>query len=70
MGTNPGESRQLLVGTGVWKRSRILPEDRALVKTPQDKEKIGCLITEVVVPGFHWEGKSRWLPLFVSYLRP
>jgi len=55
MGTNPGEQRQLLVGTGVWKRSRILPEDRALAKTTADQDKVGCLITEVVVPGFHWE---------------
>jgi len=55
MGTNDGELRQLLVGTGIWKRSRILPEDRALAKTPTDQDKIGCLITEVVVPGFHWE---------------
>lgn len=47
MGTNiaAGESRQLLVGTGVWKMSRLLPED----------VEYGCLITEVVVPGFHWE---------------
>ncbi|KAJ3721144.1 RmlC-like cupin domain-containing protein [Lentinula raphanica] len=47
MGTNvsAGESRLLLVGTGVWKMSRLLPEDT----------EYGCLITEVVVPGFHWE---------------
>ncbi|KAH7881368.1 RmlC-like cupin domain-containing protein [Lentinula edodes] len=47
IGTNvsAGESRQLLVGTGVWKMSRLLPEDM----------DHGCLITEVVVPGFHWE---------------
>lgn len=57
MGTGPGETRQLLVGTGVWKRSRILPEDRALAKTTADQDKVGCLITEVVVPGFHWEGE-------------
>ncbi|KAF9068583.1 RmlC-like cupin domain-containing protein [Rhodocollybia butyracea] len=47
MGTNveAGESRLLLVGTGVWKMSRLLPEDF----------EWGCLITEVVIPGFHWE---------------
>lgn len=55
MGVGPGEHRQLLVGTGIWKKSRILPEDIALGKSDQDKDKIGCLITEVVVPGFHWE---------------
>lgn len=64
MGTNPGEQRQLLVGTGVWKRSRILPEDRALAKTTADQDKVGCLITEVVVPGFHWEGQFPNILLF------
>jgi len=55
MGTGPGEHRQLLVGTGIWKKSRILPGDIALGKSDQDKDGVGCLITEVVVPGFHWE---------------
>ncbi|KAJ7103746.1 RmlC-like cupin domain-containing protein [Mycena epipterygia] len=47
-----GETRLLIVGTGVWKMSRLLEAD------VQDKTaggKTGCLITEVVVPGFHWE---------------
>ncbi|TFK32558.1 RmlC-like cupin domain-containing protein [Crucibulum laeve] len=53
MGTNvtAGETRLLLVGTGIWKMSRLLPED--LADDKRDNE--GCLITEVVVPGFHWE---------------
>jgi len=55
MGTGPGEHRQLLVGTGIWKKSRILPKDMALGGSDQDKDRVGCLITEVVVPGFHWE---------------
>ena len=55
MGVGPGEHRQLLVGTGIWKKSRILPEDIALGKSEEDKDRVGCLITEVVVPGFHWE---------------
>lgn len=55
MGTGPGEHRQLLVGAGIWKKSRILPEDMALAKSDQDKDNIGCLITEVVVTGFAWE---------------
>lgn len=55
MGIGPGEHRQLLVGTGVWKKSRILPQDVALGKSDHEKDRIGCLITEVVVPGFHWE---------------
>ncbi|KAH9006160.1 RmlC-like cupin domain-containing protein [Lactarius hatsudake] len=53
MGPNAsaGEQRQLLVGTGVWKMSRLLDVD---LKGP-DLERTGCLITEVVIPGFHWE---------------
>ena len=46
-----GEQRQLLVGTGVWKMSRLLPEDVGTA----DPTRVGCLITEVVFPGFHWE---------------
>jgi uncharacterized protein len=46
-----GEQRQLLVGTGVWKMSRLLDVD---LNGPC-KERTGCLITEVVVPGFHLE---------------
>ncbi|KLO08686.1 hypothetical protein SCHPADRAFT_944236 [Schizopora paradoxa] len=58
MGTNAdaGEVRMLLVGTGVWKRSNLLPEDLELAKqSPELSDKTGCLITEVVVPGFDWE---------------
>jgi predicted cupin superfamily sugar epimerase len=55
MGTGPGEHRQLLVGTGIWKKSRIVPGDIALGKSDEEKDRVGCLITEVVVPGFHWE---------------
>ena len=57
MGTNTaaGELRLLLVGTGVWKMSRLLPDDLTLGTTPEKADKVGCLITEVVVPGFHWE---------------
>jgi uncharacterized protein len=46
-----GEQRQLVVGTGVWKMSRLLDVD---LKGPY-LERTGCLITEVVVPGFHSE---------------
>jgi len=57
MGTNvkAGEQRQLLVGTGIWKMSRILPEDLNPAKTQEERNRTGCLITEVVTPGFHWE---------------
>ncbi|KAI0062431.1 hypothetical protein BV25DRAFT_1825418 [Artomyces pyxidatus] len=50
-----GEQRQLLVGTGVWKMSRLLPADTAPGVAEDAKMRTGCLITEVVVPGFHWE---------------
>lgn len=35
--------------------SRLLPEDVVKAKTDEEKRNLGCLITEVVVPGFHWE---------------
>lgn len=54
--TSAGETRLLLVGTGVWKMSRLLPVDRELAgKSADAADHVGCLITEVVVPGFHWE---------------
>jgi predicted cupin superfamily sugar epimerase len=57
MGTDvaAGEVRQLLVGTGVWKKSSLLPADLESAKTQDQKDCLGCLITEVVTPGFHWE---------------
>lgn len=53
MGTDvaAGETRQLFVGTNCWKRSEIPDQD---VRTGE-KETTGCLITEVVAPGFVWE---------------
>lgn len=57
MGTNTaaGEVRQLLVGNS-WKMSEIPAEDLAAVKAGKlNKDEVGCLITEVVVPGFVWE---------------
>lgn len=50
-----GEQRQLLVGTGVWKRSEIPKADLDHASVNKQEEKTGCLITEVVFPGFHWE---------------
>ncbi|KAJ7136104.1 RmlC-like cupin domain-containing protein [Mycena epipterygia] len=69
MGTGENETRQLFVGTGVWKMSRILPEDLQTAKTEEEKRNLGCLITEVVVPGFHWDDhkfltKGELLQLF------
>ena len=59
MGTDAtkGEKRQLLVGTGIWKMSRIPQEDLndAAVGGEAEQERTGCLISEVVTPGFVWE---------------
>ena len=57
MGTNTaaGEVRQLLVGDA-WKMSEIPKEDLAKVEVGElSKDEVGCLITEVVVPGFVWQ---------------
>lgn len=45
----------LLVGTGVWKMSRLLAQDRGRTATQHERDQMYCLITEVVVPGFDWE---------------
>ncbi|KAH6910338.1 RmlC-like cupin domain-containing protein [Coprinopsis sp. MPI-PUGE-AT-0042] len=50
-----GETRLLIVGTGIWKMSRLLKDDIDAVKTDEEKDRVNCLITEVVVPGFDWE---------------
>ncbi|KZT03617.1 uncharacterized protein LAESUDRAFT_683452 [Laetiporus sulphureus 93-53] len=62
MGPNihAGEVLQLLVPSGIWKMSRLLPADLSPTSsTTQDaavaREHTGCLITEVVFPGFAWE---------------
>jgi predicted cupin superfamily sugar epimerase len=58
MGTNiaAGEVLQLFVEGGWWKASEIPPEDIECVKKGEaDPEKVGCLITEVVVPGWTLE---------------
>lgn len=57
MGTNTaaGETRMLVVGTGIWKRSSLLDEDLRKARTQNEQEQTNCLITEVVVPGFDWE---------------
>jgi len=57
MGTDvsKGETLQLLVGNA-WKMSMIPEEDlTALENGRVSPESVGCLITEVVVPGFVWE---------------
>lgn len=49
-----GETRQLVVGTGVWKRSQLLPEDLSKPRSLAERDAVNCLITEIVVPGFDW----------------
>ncbi|KPV77562.1 uncharacterized protein RHOBADRAFT_33711, partial [Rhodotorula graminis WP1] len=46
-----GEVRQLVVEGGWWKASRIPGDD--LVEG--DADRVGCLISEVVVPGFSFD---------------
>jgi len=59
MGTDvaAGETRQLIVGGGVWKMSQLPKADieKAEGEGEEVRERTGCLITEVVMPGFHWE---------------
>ncbi|GJE91511.1 cupin domain-containing protein [Phanerochaete sordida] len=58
MGPNidKGETLQLLVGSNVWKKSKLLDDDVAAADEDAAKrDRTGCLITEVVFPGFHWE---------------
>lgn len=50
-----GETLQLLVPSGVWKMSRLLADDLAAAEDPTRRDRVGCLITEVVFPGFAWE---------------
>lgn len=54
MGNDPsrGEVTQLFVPGGWWKCSEIPREDLELVEKGYDKERIGALVTEVVVPGW------------------
>lgn len=53
--TSKGEVRQLFVEGGWWKSSEIPPEDLEGTKEGDGGERVGCLISEVVTPGFHWE---------------
>lgn len=50
-----GETLQLLVPSGVWKMSRLLADDLATATDSAQRDRVGCLITEVVFPGFAWE---------------
>ncbi|KAG8953774.1 hypothetical protein FRC03_011663 [Tulasnella sp. 419] len=57
------ETRQLFVAGGVWKMSTIPDEDLNLVKESKAKgEKVGCLISEVVTPGFVWQD-HEWMTM-------
>jgi predicted cupin superfamily sugar epimerase len=51
-----GEVSQLFVPGGWWKASEIPEEDRLLLDAPDTadlKERIGCLVSEIVVPGWN-----------------
>ncbi|KAN0061793.1 hypothetical protein ACQY0O_005786 [Thecaphora frezii] len=51
-----GEVRQLLVEGGWWKVSQVPEEDRAKASQAEvDNERVGAIISECVVPGFHWD---------------
>ncbi len=55
MGSNisAGEVLQLYVPGGWWKASEIPAEDLEAVRSGHiDPERVGCLISEVVVPGW------------------
>lgn len=53
-----GETPQLFVPGGWWKASELPQEDLALLQGPGAKEnkmeeRVGCLISEIVVPGWN-----------------
>jgi predicted cupin superfamily sugar epimerase len=51
-----GETPLLIVESGIWKKSMLLPQD--LEQVEGDAEAGAgtyCLITEVVIPAFEWE---------------
>lgn len=53
-----GEVNQLFVPGGWWKASEIPEEDRLLLSAPVAgdlRKRIGCLISEVVIPGWNPE---------------
>ncbi|GFZ47997.1 hypothetical protein JCM24511_05744 [Saitozyma sp. JCM 24511] len=80
-----GEVSQLFVPGGWWKASEIPEEDRLLLDAPDVadlKERIGCLVSEIVVPGWNpdqhlfidedklkamWGGKPGWEP-YMKYM--
>ena len=51
-----GEVSQLFVPGGWWKASEIPEEDRLLLEAPDAetelRERIGCFISEIVIPGW------------------
>jgi hypothetical protein len=49
------ETRLLVVGPGVWKMSELLDEDLSGAVTEEEKDRVNCLMTEIVVPGFDWK---------------
>lgn len=50
-----GEVTQLFVPGGWWKASEIPEEDLSLMEGETLRDRVGCLISEVVVPGWNPE---------------
>jgi len=70
--TDLGEQHQAVVPANVWKAISLPPEDVALATQLSETEKIGCLMSEVVVPGFSFEDhkfltKSELEDLFANH---
>ncbi|KAG8860128.1 hypothetical protein FRB96_004151 [Tulasnella sp. 330] len=57
-----GELRHLFVSGNIWKLSRIPAGDLATAKTDDERDRIGCFVTEVIAPGFHWED-HEWMTM-------
>ncbi|KAH8827636.1 RmlC-like cupin domain-containing protein [Flagelloscypha sp. PMI_526] len=53
----PTFTKHIIGPDGIWKMSRLLDADieAASQGSDEDKQQLGCLITEVVTPGFVWE---------------
>ena len=57
-----GETRQLFVAGDVWKASEIPEGDLQYANGKNGEENVGCLISEVVFPGFVWQD-HEWMTM-------
>lgn len=71
MGANiaAGELLQLYVPGGWWKASEIPPEDLSKASAEDVQDRVGCLISEVVVPGWVLEQHKFLTKDKVSFYR-